>query len=90
MVFNTYKQLSKSEIKMLSWLRPGPANLRAQLFLVHADKTGTRSFFLSGPSIRTHRPSTMEAAVHGRPHAVCGPKEATELAVGCPSANNAV
>lgn len=31
LVFNTYKQLSKSEIKMLPWLRPWPANLRVQL-----------------------------------------------------------
>lgn len=74
---------------MLSWLRPGPASLRAQVFLVHADKTGTRSFFCLAPQSEL-RPSTMEAAVHGCPHAVRGPKEATELAVGCPSANNAV
>lgn len=85
MVFNTYKQLSKSEIKILPLLRPRPANLRAQPSGLHRHR-GMWSFYLLAPQSEL-RPCVVEAVMQTAPMLPKG-RLTVELAVGCPSANN--
>lgn len=66
---------------MLLWLRPWPANLRAQLFWpTQTEARGAFSFWPLNPNSGPmwERLSRMNC-----------PRVANELAAGCPSANNA-